>query len=130
MGSTPIMYPDGGYGVKVVTPDCESGGSGSIPDSHPSKDKIMWTVFYDMCSGGDEKEEFKILFVELPESEALNYFEERFGRHPWNVTCECCGPDYCITEHETLEEAKNHWNVTVYPGDGIEKVITRDEIKK
>ena len=63
----------------------------------------MWTRFMDMHSGGDSKEDFGYLYVELPEEKAISYFENKFGHDPFNVTCECCGCDYSVSEYETLE---------------------------
>ena len=58
----------------------------------------MFTRFFDMSSGGTEKEDFCTLYVELPEDEAVEWFEEKYGHSPYNVTCECCGQDYSFHE--------------------------------
>lgn len=65
----------------------------------------MWTRFMDMHSGGDQKEPFAHLLVEAPEAEAKVVFYNLFGHNPDRVTCTCCGPDYSIDEHHSIEEA-------------------------
>lgn len=65
----------------------------------------MWTQFWDMHSGGGLKEPpYAKIYIEAPEEEAIRIFEDRFGRDPYNVTCDCCGDDYSIDSEETLEE--------------------------
>jgi hypothetical protein len=84
------------------------------------EDISMWTKFFDMSSGGSTKVKLdgrykEHIYIELPEDEAINYFEERFNRHPYNVTCDCCGEDYSISSAETLEEItmynRNAWTM-------------------
>lgn len=58
----------------------------------------MWTRFFDMSSGGKEKTDWTIIYIELPEDEATEYFENRFGINPHNVTCSCCGIDFWVYE--------------------------------
>jgi hypothetical protein len=65
----------------------------------------MWTRFFDMDSGGGQKEQWKNIYIEAPEKEAVSVFHTRFGHDPNNVTCNCCGEDYSIAEYDTLEEA-------------------------
>lgn len=57
----------------------------------------MWTEFFDMSSGGSEKTEFRIIYIEADERTAVSYFERRFGFSPYGETCECCGPDFYIS---------------------------------
>lgn len=59
----------------------------------------------DMHSGGGRKEKFEYLYVELPEKDALVFFQNRFGHNPERVTCTCCGSDYSTDENPTLEKA-------------------------
>lgn len=66
---------------------------------------MTWTRFFDMHSGGGQKLDWSHIYVDLPEKEAKRYFEDKFGRDPELVTCECCGEDYSISESETLEKA-------------------------
>lgn len=61
-----------------------------------------WTQFWDMNSGGGQKEKFKMCFIEAPEAEAKVIFYNRFGHNPERVTCTCCGEDYSISDAETL----------------------------
>ena len=58
----------------------------------------MFTRFFDMSSGGKEKEKWRTIIIEASEKEACEIFEERFGHSPYNITCFCCGEDYCISE--------------------------------
>lgn len=65
----------------------------------------MWTTFWDMHSGGSQKEKWSKGFIEAPEGEAVSVFYARFGHNPNRVTCTCCGEDYSISENETLAKA-------------------------
>jgi hypothetical protein len=62
----------------------------------------MFTCFYDMHSGGSSKEEWSVIYIELPEEQACVYFQNRFGHNPRRVSCTCCGSDYSIWETEEL----------------------------
>jgi len=64
-----------------------------------------WTRFWDMASGGNEKEKYSLIYIEAPQDEAVAMFESKFGHNPYNVTCECCGEDYAVDEHNCFEEA-------------------------
>lgn len=68
-------------------------------------EKVTWTHFYDMSSGGSEKLDWQHIFAELPEQLAIGWFMKEFDRDPRNVTCDCCGPDYAIHEYASLKEA-------------------------
>jgi hypothetical protein len=60
----------------------------------------------DMHSGGGNKiGSYDYIYIEAPAAEAVRYFEKRFGRDPHNVTCRCCGEDFIVNEHHSLEEA-------------------------
>jgi hypothetical protein len=65
----------------------------------------MWTKFWDMHSGGGQKEKWAMIFIEAPEDEAKIIFYNRFGHNPERVTCTCCGDDYSISEEKSLEQA-------------------------
>lgn len=88
----------------------------------------MWTRFMDMHSGGGQKEKFAYIYIEAPQREAEVIFQNRFGHNPNRVTCTCCGEDYSIGDHETLEDATGYDRGCVYeyvtPG-GVTK--TRNE---
>ena len=64
----------------------------------------MWTKFWDMCSGGGHKESYGHIYIEALIEEAEVIFYNRFGHNPRRVSCTCCGPDYSISEDETLEQ--------------------------
>jgi hypothetical protein len=68
-------------------------------------EQIKWTQFWDMHSGGGQKESFAKCYIEAPEDEAKIIFYNRFGHSPSRVSCTCCGPDYSISESETLAQA-------------------------
>lgn len=76
----------------------------------------MWTHFWDMHSGGGNKEgSYENIFIELPEAAAKDFFINRFGHDPDDTYCECCGPNYSVDESETLEEATSyHRDTTRY----------------
>ncbi len=62
----------------------------------------MWTKFWDMHSGGRQKEQWARIYIEAPEQEARVIFYNRFGHNPERVTCTCCGSDYSTEEGESL----------------------------
>lgn len=72
----------------------------------------MWTRFYDMCSGGDQKLQAEIIWVEAGEVEASEVFERVFQRDPFNVTCECCGADYSVSECESPDISVGDFVIT------------------
>ena len=52
---------------------------------------MTWTHFYDVASGGDDKEPFIECFIEAPMAEAIAEFERAFlrdqlERHGWSST--------------------------------------------
>lgn len=77
----------------------------------------MWTQFWDMHSGGGQKEDFSQCFIEAPEAEAKVIFYNRFGHNPERVTCTCCGNDYSISEYETLEQASGYERGCAYDSE-------------
>ncbi len=77
----------------------------------------MWTHFWDMHSGGGQKEKFGHCYIEAPENEAKIIFYNRFGHNPERVTCTCCGDDYSISEYETLEQASAFQRNCKYEGN-------------
>ena len=68
----------------------------------------MWTKFWDMHSGGGQKLDWAKIYIQAPEEEAVVIFSNRFGRDPENVTCNCCGEDYSVSESKTLGEATEY----------------------
>lgn len=71
--------------------------------------EIRWTRFFDMSSTGKSKFWWDVLIIEHPYEQAVHIFKKEFENNPINVT-EHNGlvmEDYFITEHETLEEAKD-----------------------
>lgn len=70
--------------------------------------ETVWTHFWDMHSGGSQKEPFAHIYIQAPEEEAKVVFYNRFGHNPEGVTCTCCGSDYSITEAESFGQASGY----------------------
>ena len=82
----------------------------------------MWTEFWDMSSGGTQKEEFQYCYIEARKRIAIIIFEEKFGHSPTNIICDCCGDDYAIKQSKTLEQATGyHRNCEYRNGKYLEK---------
>ena len=77
-------------------------------------DKTMWTHFWDMNSGGKQKEKFEHLYIEAPRNIAEIVFYNRFGHAPDRVTCTCCGEDYSVTEGDSLEQLTGYQRGCLY----------------
>jgi hypothetical protein len=77
----------------------------------------------DMHSGGGCKEKpYEHIYIEAPQAEAEVIFYNRFKHNPNRITCTCCGEDYSINEHETLEQATAFERNCAYSKDGyVEK---------
>ena len=70
---------------------------------------MAWTRFMDMHSGGRQKEDFSLCFIEAPEAEAKVIFYNRFGHSPDRITCTCCGEDYSVNaEKATLAQSSGY----------------------
>lgn len=106
----------------------------------------MWYGFRDMCSGGEEKIEFKLVYFEAENlEEAETKFGREFDRDPNNVTCECCGPDFSASLYDTdiefLESISidrrmmsNNAKIKVFPADDagaarLAKLFTTEVVK-
>lgn len=63
-----------------------------------SESGSTWTEFFDLSSGGQEKERWGIIYIEAPENEARVIFYNRFGHSPDRISCTCCGSDYSVDE--------------------------------
>lgn len=69
----------------------------------------MWTLFWDMHSGGGCKEEpYEKIYIEADEEDAKIIFYNRFGHNPERVSCTCCGQDYSISSEDTLEQVSGY----------------------
>lgn len=63
----------------------------------------MWTLFWDMHSGGDLKEPpYSLILIEAEQKNAELIFYNKFGHAASRVTCTCCGEDYSIYTGENL----------------------------
>jgi hypothetical protein len=82
----------------------------------------MWTKFWDMHSGGSQKLNWPLIFIEAPEADAELVFYNRFGRNPHRVTCTCCGADYSVDSNESLAQLTGyHRNCAFEDGEYVEK---------
>ena len=95
------------------------------------KKESVWTIFWDMHSGGGQKLDWDKIYIEAPEEEAVSIFYSKFGRSPNRVTCTCCGPDYSITEYKTLDEATDYHRGGSYGRErlSLEEYIAKDHVK-
>lgn len=64
----------------------------------------MWTLFWDMHSGGGLKDKWEKIYIEAPEEEAKVIFYNRLGHNPERISCTCCGEDYSISSNESFAE--------------------------
>ena len=64
----------------------------------------MWTLFWDMSSGGSTKHRYEKIYIEADKEEAKKIFFNRFGTNPERVSCTCCGNDYSIDSDESFEQ--------------------------
>jgi hypothetical protein len=58
-----------------------------------------------MHSGGGRKTAFEYIYIEGRREEAIATFITEFRQDPSDVACDCCGENFSVSEHETLEEA-------------------------
>ena len=65
-------------------------------------DNEAWTQFLDTHSGGHSKEDCDEIWIEATLADAVEIFEQWFGHNPYDESCECCGPNYFITEYSEL----------------------------
>lgn len=70
---------------------------------------MAWTRFWDMHSGGSQKEKAAKIYIEAPKGDAIRIFEKMFGHDPFNVTCDCCGKDYTVDEYKDLAQASGYF---------------------
>lgn len=78
-----------------------------------------------MHSGGSKKTDWTTIYIELPEDEATEYFENRFGTGPHNITCSCCGSDFWVDE--TDEEPTESRGTLIIRKADIKIENTRNE---
>lgn len=77
-----------------------------------------WTRFMDMHSGGGTKvKDYEYIYIQAALDEAVSYFESSFGRDPYDVACDCCGQNYSIDQHETIEQATAYERGCLYKGE-------------
>lgn len=74
-------------------------------DEPYTTDEPTATQFHDMHSGGTTKTSYDHIFVELPEDKAIEWFKGFFGQDPGDVACQCCGPNFSVTESPDLRQA-------------------------
>ena len=96
---------------------------------------MVWTQFMDMHSGGELKTDYGYIYIELPMSKAEDFFEEEFNRNPNNITCECCGPDFYVSEYDSLEQATGferncEYNRETHKYEESDNCVSLEEYKK
>lgn len=85
----------------------------------------MWTQFMDMHSGGGLKvPPYEYIYIEAPEEKAIEIFEKKFNRNPFNITCSCCGEDYSTNEKLHLDQLTGYERGCLHIGS-IESGIYR-----
>lgn len=71
----------------------------------------MYYRFFDMSSGGSEKTDYETIIIEAEShEEACRIFEDKFETDPYNITCDCCGQDFSISEYVDLKLAREYSN--------------------
>lgn len=71
---------------------------------------MKWFHFLDYFSGGELKTECKDIFIQAKtEGKAISKFISVFGIDPENMSCECCGSDYCIEEFDEYSAYKEEF---------------------
>lgn len=91
----------------------------------------VWTKFMDMHSGGSCKlDPYEYIYIEANQENAEAIFERQFHRDPNNITCDCCGEDYSISEYDSIEAATSYERRKRYgkPEISLEEYIERDDI--
>ncbi len=97
-----------------------------------------FVLFLDMHSGGFCKfKPYEKIYVEADSTEeACQIFEEKTGRYPDSVSCECCGSDYSYHEPQELDQASGYHRNCRYDAtlskwveerSGSSKLVTLDE---
>lgn len=94
-----------------------------------------WTTFWDMHSGGSQKEKYSKIYIEAEEKQAKVIFYNKFGHNPERVSCTCCGGDYSIDESESLASATGYhrnceWGCTYKNGNEVSKEVALDKESK
>lgn len=91
----------------------------------------MWTRFTDIHSFGYKKTQYSAMFIEANLDRAVEAFEARFQRNPYNVTCTCCGPDYSVYEDEAPDESEvSRDDVCVIPAAEVLSLIGPEDALK
>lgn len=68
--------------------------------------KSVWTEFRDCCSGGCTNTIYGEIHIQLPEEDAIKYFNWKFDVDAENdINCHCCGNNWSISEYESLLDA-------------------------
>lgn len=89
------------------------------------------THIWDMHGGGYTKTPYDHIFIEASEVEAAEELYRRFGVDVDDVTCQCCGGDFSISEYDSIDEATRYHRTTYgepEPSVSVEDYIGRTEI--
>jgi hypothetical protein len=81
-----------------------------------------------MHSGGQLKQTpYQYIYIELPESQAIDAFQDRFNHDPNAVACPCCGENYAISEADTLAQASGYQRDCKFDGEADQYVEEQAE---
>lgn len=88
-----------------------------IPNDNPH----VWTCFWDMHSGGYPKiKDYTKIYIQAPMHRSIDLFIEQFNQRPDDVACDCCGPNFSVSEGDSLALiTAYHRRVTIHD-DGTE----------
>ena len=87
---------------------------------------MSWTRFMDMHSGGGTKTDYEYIYIEANEDCAVEIFEKMFEESPYEVACDCCGPNFSISSGETLEGLTEYDRL--YGKVSLEDYVKQDEV--
>lgn len=91
----------------------------------------MWTLFWDMHSGGYLKQPPKhYIFIEAGKDEAERIFENLYSQSPHDIACDCCGENYAVYTGDTLEKiTEYHRTKFVSSIETLEDFIKRKDVR-
>ena len=73
------------------------------------KKPLVWFSFFDLATGGYEKTEYQIFFIEAQtEEEAIHLFEEETGMYPF-IKDSMNNEYFAMSKKETLEGITEYW---------------------
>jgi hypothetical protein len=103
----------------------------------------IWTRFNDMSSGGTQKTDWSIIFIQADVENATKYLNFKYEVHPDAVTCCCCGEDFAIAtgrasdifsrgfitwKEQMWSQDRELYKETVKAGDDWTYLVTREQV--